>query len=184
MPPYTLPGLVSAGAILVGTAWFHLRGAQPAEKPSQDVSCHDPFIDRATSVAPLFVIDVGIESEQWLDLRNALSAFARDRDWSFKDGSENEPGVVRTLYVSACGGPLIVYVLERRWASRDYQPPIPGRGVSVSIYGTSTTQEWQAVARDLVSRFEVKVARESAIPQCGRSIHLAARVLGLEVMKL
>jgi hypothetical protein len=47
-------------------------------------------------------------------------------------------------------------VEEQRWARNDYAPAIAGRGVNVAIYGDVPQSEWETVAKEVVSKLEVR----------------------------
>jgi hypothetical protein len=72
-------------------------------RTSMDTSCHNAFRNRrATVLAPREDIDLGIEEEEWPELKNLLKGFARSREWSFRDSSVVKPGEVNAIAVSVC----------------------------------------------------------------------------------
>jgi hypothetical protein len=145
---------IAALAVATASGWFLVN--RDGHSVAQDTSCHNPFRNGATRVSPKFVADVAIGDDEWDSLTRVLSEFARDRAWDFKDTSRVRPGVLRALYLSLCNDSLRISVEEQRWARNDYAPAIAGRGVNVAIYGDVPQSEWETVAKEVVSKLEVR----------------------------
>ncbi len=73
-------------------------------RASTDTSCHNAFQNRrANMLAPRGDIDLGVEEEEWPELKTLLREFARSRDWSFRDDSTIIPREVNAIALSVCG---------------------------------------------------------------------------------
>jgi hypothetical protein len=127
-------------------------------RASTDTSCHNPFRNRrATALPPRENIDLGVEEEEWPELKSLLKDFARSRDWSFRDGSVVKPGEVNAIAVSVCAERpwLNIVVLENHWKTT-HAFDHPGRLTPVVLYSDGSTEQWQRVARELVMDLEAK----------------------------
>jgi hypothetical protein len=135
--------------------FLQLRPEVEAQSQIEDKSCHNPFARGAARVLPSFSIDVAIENGDWDDLTSVLEDYAKLHDWSFRNTSKVEPGVLKALYLSLCtDSGLLIRVTEQRWAARDYTTAIPGRGVEVPLYATLPRAAWRPVAIEVVGILE------------------------------
>ena len=125
---------------------------------SIDTSCHNAFRNRRTTVlAPRENIDLGVEEEEWPELKSLLKDFAGSRDWSFRDSSVLKPGEVNAIAVSVCAESpwLDILVLENHWKTTHVFDH-PGRFTPVVLYSDGSTEQWQRVARELITDLETK----------------------------
>lgn len=150
MKLWTGAGVMLAVAVAVGWVVVHWKGPSTA----QDASCHYPFQGGATRVAPKFVADLSIADDEWDALTDVLADFARDHAWDFKNMSHAQPGVVKVLGISLCSDTLRISVVEQQWAKVNESHTIPGRGISVPLYGDAPPAEWQGLAAELVLALE------------------------------
>ena len=135
--------------------FLQLRPEVEAQSQIEDKSCHNPFARGAARVLPSFSIDVAIENGDWDDLTSVLEDYAKLHDWSIRNTSKVEPGVLKALYLSLCtDSGLLIRVTEQRWAARDYTTAIPGRGVEVPLYATLPRAAWRPVAIEVVGILE------------------------------
>jgi hypothetical protein len=148
-------GALVAVAVIVAVGGVVLHRSAPSST-AQDTSCHYPFRGGATRVAPKFVADLAIADDEWDAVTSVLADFAREHAWDFKDTSHVQPGVVKVLGISLCSDTLRISLVEQRWARQNYAHPIPGRGISLALYGDAPPPEWQGLAAELVLALESK----------------------------
>lgn len=136
-----------------------VRQAPPqGETSDEKVDCGlQKFANGATRVSPILRIDVKATNDDWAELAGLLHAFAESHEWSFEDQSETRPGIVKTLYLALCApNQPQVQVAEQRWASRNWAPPIYGRGIMVYFYGDATETVWHPVAIEIIAMLETR----------------------------
>jgi len=122
---------------------------------TSDTSCHNPFVEGVRRVSAIFEVDLQIANEDWGELARLLEDFASSHEWSFRDTSRTEPGVLMTLYLSLCAeNRLRILIAEQRWASQDYAPVPPERGVLLLFYGNMPAGVWHPVAAEIVGTLE------------------------------
>ncbi len=127
-------------------------------RASTDTSCHNAFRNRRANIlAPREAIDLGVEEEEWPELKSLLREFARSRDWSFRDDSRIIPREVNAIAVSVCGEMpwLKILVSENHWKTTNVYDH-PGRFTPVVLYSDGSTEQWRRVARELVTDLESK----------------------------
>jgi hypothetical protein len=133
------------------------RAPSQGEAPDDDVMrCRlQQHANGAVRISPIFRIDVKATNDEWVELTGLLHGFAESHEWSFWDQSETRPGVVKTLYLTLCAPSRPrIEIGEQRWASRDWAPPIAGRGIMLYFYGDVAETAWHPVATELVEMFE------------------------------
>jgi hypothetical protein len=100
-------------------------------------------------------MDLRLPNDDWAELTRLLKAFADSHGLSFRNASLSRPGVVKTLEVRLCApNKPTIQIVEQRWASNDYLPPIPGRGIGIPFYGDVPPAAWQPLAVELVEMLE------------------------------
>jgi hypothetical protein len=113
------------------------------------------FTNGVTRVSAILRIDVKATNDDWGELTRLLHGFAESHGWSFRDQSETQPGVVKTLYLTLCApNRPRIEVGEQRWASRDWANPIAGRGIMIGFYGDVAETAWHPVAIEIVALLE------------------------------
>lgn len=121
---------------------------------TQDKSCHNVLRDGRSSIGSELRIDLDIDHAEWPVLEQEFESFAAAHSLSFRNNSEERPGIVRMLYLSACTEDMTISAAEHRWASRGYRSLIDGRGVGINIYQPGESGGWQVLAEDLCERLE------------------------------
>jgi hypothetical protein len=125
-----------------------------AELPAitKDRTCHNMFRDGRTSASTKVNIDLDVMPQDWPRLATLFQQFSSSHHMSFRNSSETRPNVVEILGLSACNEEgQVVLALEQRWASRNYSPLSPGRGVAIGIYDVGDGAGWQPLGWDLVA---------------------------------
>jgi hypothetical protein len=156
-PRVWLVWIIAAFAVGVLAAVAVDRRAERV-RASTDMSCHNPFRNRRAAVlAPREDIDLAIEEEEWPELKNLLRQFAKTREWSFRDSSMVDPGVVNAIAVSVCAETpwMKILVSENHWKTTNAHDH-PGRFTPVILYSDGSTEQWQRVARELVMELDSK----------------------------
>jgi hypothetical protein len=147
---------VVSALLVVGFAalLFRLIPLDGVRAPTEDNGCHDLFADGATRVSPRFQINLKVSNDDWPELTDLLEEFAESHNWSLRNTSRPDNGVVKTLEISACApNQPLIGINELRWASNDYAPLL-GRGVEIALYGNVPEPVWQPVAREIVTMLE------------------------------
>jgi hypothetical protein len=158
---------VLAGLFLRNDAPGQAGEAPPAvrQAPSQGEAPDDnvmrcrleQFANGVTRVSAILRIDVKATNDDWAELTRLLHGFAESHRWSFRDQSETRPGIVKTLYLTLCAPDQPrIEVGEQRWASRDWAPPISGRGIMIGFYGDVPETVWHPVAIEIVALLETR----------------------------
>ncbi len=152
--------LRSAGLIflasVVAAVFLRFNRAEEAQSQFKDMSCHNPFANAkgATRVSAIFAIDLGIVHDDWPELTRLLEGFAVSHGWSWRNDSEEQPGVLQALHLSLCApNRLLIGVHETRWPSNNFAG-IPGRGLGLAMYGDLAEEVWQPVAAEVVEILE------------------------------
>lgn len=121
-----------------------------------DRSCHNMFRDGRTSIGPAVHWDLEISDSEWPKLKELLESFATTHHLSFRDESDVELGVMRTLYISACNEDGVnIEIGEQRWASENYENHT-GKGVSIGVYITKDDAGWIPLTKELIANLETE----------------------------
>ncbi len=121
-----------------------------------DRSCHNMFRDGRPSIGPVVHWDLQIGDNEWPKFKELLQSFATTNNMSFRDESDVKPGVVRTLYLSACNEDGVnIEIVEQRWASENYVDTT-SPGVSIGIYITKDEADWVPLTKELIAKIETQ----------------------------
>jgi hypothetical protein len=155
-----MTSLRSAGLILLASVVvalvLRLNRVEKVQSQVTDKSCHNPFASAngATRVSAIFRIDLGIVNDDWPELTRLLEGFAESHDWSWRNDSKEQPGVLKALYLNLCApNGLLILVNEQLWANDNFAEP-EGRGLPLALYGAVTEDIWQPVAAEVVEILE------------------------------
>ena len=152
-------GAWALAAVGFASLLLWLIAGRPGSSQAVDTSCHNPrnlFAPGVTRISALFSFEVRSSSkDDWPQLTLLLEEFANSRQWSFRNTSRSEPGVVDTVEISICSSdqPVIV-VNERHWAARPSSLPPARTNVAIILYGSVAEDVWRPVAVELVDMFE------------------------------
>lgn len=133
---------------------FIVAGVLLIPAATKDRSCHNVLRDGRTSISPVLHIDLDVKESDWPDLTQLYIDFAQAHAMQFRDSSENRPGAVTLLYLSACRDDFVVSTNEQRWSHRNFEPTMPGWGIGIRVYEMEIGAEWPVAAMDLTERLE------------------------------
>jgi hypothetical protein len=126
-----------------------------ASNSTIDRSCHNPLCGGGDSISPVAILDLDIADDQWSQLSSVLKDFAEKENLDFRDTSEDHPGAVKVLGISACSDAgITISINEQRWESNDYQNFVPDRGVGIFVYKTLEGSNWNPATRHMVDILE------------------------------
>jgi hypothetical protein len=126
-----------------------------ASNSTIDRSCHNPLRGGGDNISPVAILDLDIPDDQWSQLSSVLKYFAEKENLDFRDTSEDHPGAVKVLGISACSDAGIsISINEQRWESNDYQNFVPDRGVGIFVYETLEGSNWNPATRHMVDILE------------------------------
>jgi hypothetical protein len=142
------------GILLAGVAITASVAVAALPSITRDRSCHNIFRDGRTSVSPKVRIDLDIAIDDWPRLARILEDFGGAHGMSFRNASEDRPGV-KILGLSACSEQgLVITAFELLWASRNYAPPAAGMGVPIGVFDLNDGIGWQPLAQELVGALD------------------------------
>lgn len=122
---------------------------------TKDRSCHNMFRDGRKSVSSQLNIDLAIAPSDWPRLAQLLEDFGTKHGMSYRNRSEERPGTVRILGLSACSEEgLVITVNEQLWNTQISTVLRGERGVGIGVYDLKDDKGWQPLARDLVTTLE------------------------------
>ncbi len=149
-----LLGQSRIGILLAGVAVSASVAIAALPSITRDRSCHNMFRDGRTSVSPKVRIDLDIAIDDWPMLARILKDFGGAHGMSFRNASEDRPGV-KILGLSVCSEQgLVITADELLWASRTYAPPAAGMGVPIGVFDLNDGIGWRPLAQELVGALD------------------------------
>jgi hypothetical protein len=145
----TMPGERRMAAALTAAATIASVAVAAIPSVTMDRSCHNMFRDGRRSISASLNIDLDITMDDWSAVTTLLENFGESHGMLFRNSSSSRPHV-KVLGLSACTEQVVINVMDQRWASRNYAPLMPGRGVPVGIYDLTEGNAWRPLARELV----------------------------------
>jgi hypothetical protein len=122
---------------------------------TKDRTCHNMLRDGRSSVRPQLNVDLQIAIEDWPKLIRQFEDFGKTHALSFRNSSRTDPGVVHVLGLSLCNeNGVNISAIDQRWAPRNFEPIVPGRGIGVGVYELRENSGWKERARELVAVLE------------------------------
>ncbi len=150
-----LPRKRRIGAWITGTAVIAAVAVFMLPALTMDRSCHNPFRYGRWSISSKVNIDLDIPIGDWSRLAQLFENFAASRQMSFRNLSESRPGVVEILSISVCGEDgLQLSANEQIWNTQTHTVLRGDRGVPIGVYDLRDGNDWQSVARELVTALE------------------------------
>jgi hypothetical protein len=143
--------LFGGAALAVSAAIFALPTI------TQDRSCHNMFRDGRRSVSSQLNIDLAIAASEWSRLAQLLEDFAVKHGMSYRNASEERPGTVKVLGISACTEKgLVITANEQLWNTQISTVLRGDRGVGIGVYDLHDGKAWPFLAKDLVATLEAE----------------------------
>jgi len=102
-------------------------------------------------------IELDIPHDEWDALRELLHNYADARQLSFRDLSEERPGV-RILSVDVCDDTTRIHanVNEIRWERDGFKSPSGRDGIAVLFFNSPADAAWRTLARELVDEIHAR----------------------------
>ena len=135
----------------VGLAIMLVAGVFAIPTITMGRTCHNMLRER-TSIGPKVLVDLQVQIEDWPKLTETFERFANVHNLALKNSSQDQPGVVRILYLDLCTRQgTNISVNDQRWASKSYAAILRGHGTMIGVYAVHENPEWKQLARDFIA---------------------------------